>query len=54
MGASRTTEFLIAFDHDARKQLSLEEYRDTAQALRAYGERCSYVCQAAIWSRCRR
>ncbi|WP_419837008.1 hypothetical protein [Candidatus Poriferisodalis sp.] len=39
MGASRTTEFLIAFDHDARKQLSLEEYSDTAQALRAYGER---------------
>ena len=39
MGSSGTIEFLIAFDHDARKQISFEEFSDTAQALRAYGER---------------
>ena len=34
-----TIDFLITFDHDARKQISLEEFRDTAQALKAYCER---------------
>ena len=33
MTARRTTiDFLIAFDHDARKQISLEEFRDTGKA----------------------
>ena len=32
-----TIDFLIAFDHDARKQISLEEFRDTRRALEAYG-----------------
>ena len=39
MGKRKTIDFLIAFDHDARKQISLEEFRDTAKALRAYSER---------------
>lgn len=39
MGKHQTFEFLITFDHDARKQLSLEKFSDTAQALEAYGER---------------
>lgn len=34
-----TTDFLIAFDHDSGKQISLEEFNDTAQAVKAYGER---------------
>lgn len=38
MALSRTIDFLIAFDHDARTQLSLEQFSDTAQALKAYGE----------------
>ena len=33
----KTIDFLIAFDHDARKQISLEEFRDTRKALEAYG-----------------
>ena len=39
MGKRKTIDFLITFDHDARKQISLEEFRDTAQAVKAYGER---------------
>ena len=39
MGKLKTIDFLIAFDHDARKQISLEEFRSTAQALKAYSER---------------
>ena len=39
MGKRKTIDFLIAFDHDARKQISLEEFRNTAQALKAYSER---------------
>ena len=35
----KTIDFLITFDHDARKQISVEEFRNTAQALKAYGER---------------
>ncbi len=35
----KTIDFLITFDHDARKQISLEEFRNTAQAVKAYGER---------------
>ncbi len=38
MGLRKTIDFLIAFDHDARKQISLEEFRDTARALEAYCE----------------
>ena len=39
MAKRMTIDFLITFDHDARKQISLEEFRDTAQALKAYSER---------------
>jgi tRNA nucleotidyltransferase (CCA-adding enzyme) len=39
MGQRKTIDFLITFDHDARKQISLEEFRNTAQALEAYSER---------------
>ena len=39
MGKRKTIDFLIAFDHDARKQISLEEFRNTAQTLKAYSER---------------
>lgn len=39
MGKRRTIDFLIAFDHDARRQISCEEFSNTAQALKAYGER---------------
>ena len=39
MGKRETTDFLVTFDHDARKQISLEEFRNTAQALKAYNER---------------
>ena len=39
MAERRTADFLITFDHDAGKQISFEEFRDTAQALKAYGER---------------
>ena len=39
MGKRKTIDFLIAFDHDARKQISLEEFRNTAQALKAYSKR---------------
>ena len=39
MAKRKTIDFLIAFDHDARKQISLEEFRDTARALEAYSER---------------
>ena len=35
----KTIDFLITFDHDARKQISLEEFRNTDKALKAYGER---------------
>ena len=34
MADRKTIDFLIAFDHDARKQISLEEFRNTAQALK--------------------
>ena len=39
MGKRKTIDFLITFDRDARKQVSMEEFRNTAQALKAYGER---------------
>ena len=39
MAKRKTIDFLIVYDHDARKQISLEEFRNTAQALKAYGER---------------
>ena len=32
-------DFLITFDHDTRKQVGLEEFHNTTQALKAYGER---------------
>ena len=32
----KTIDFLIAFDHDTRNQISLEEFRDTRKALEAY------------------
>ena len=35
----KTIDFLITFDHDAGKQISLEEFRNTALAVKAYGER---------------
>lgn len=39
MAKRKTIDFLIVYDHDARKQISLEEFRSTAQALKAYSER---------------
>ena len=39
MAECRVIDFLITFDHDARKQISLEEFHNTAAALKAYGER---------------
>lgn len=39
MARRRTIDFLITFDHDARKRISLEEFRDAAEALKAYSER---------------
>ena len=30
MAVRKTIDFLITFDHDARKQISLEEFRSTA------------------------
>ncbi len=39
MEECKVIDFLITFDHDARKQISLEEFSNTAQALQAYGER---------------
>ena len=39
MAKRKTIDFLIAFDHDTRKQISLEEFHNTARALRAYSER---------------
>lgn len=39
MAERKTIDFLITFDHDERKQISLEEFRNTAQALKAYSER---------------
>ena len=39
MARRRTIDFLITFDHDTRKQISFEEFRDTAKALKAYSER---------------
>ena len=39
MARRKTIDFLIVYDHDARKQISLEEFRNTAEALKAYGER---------------
>ena len=30
MARRKTIEFLIVYDHDARKQISLEEFRGTA------------------------
>ena len=38
MAPRKTIDFLIAFDHDARKQIILKKFRDTAQALEAYCE----------------
>jgi hypothetical protein len=32
----KTIDFLIVFDHDTRKQISLEEFRNTRRALEAY------------------
>ena len=39
MARRRTIDFLITFDHDTRKQIGFEEFRDTARALKAYSER---------------
>lgn len=39
MAKRKTIDFLITYDHAARKQISLEEFRNTAQALTAYSER---------------
>ena len=39
MGKRKTIDFLIVFDHDARKQISLDTFPNTAAALKAYGER---------------
>ncbi len=39
MAVRKTIDFLITFDHEARKQIRLEEFRNTAQALKAYSER---------------
>ena len=39
MARRKTIDFLITYDHDARKQISLKEFRDTTQALKAYSER---------------
>ena len=39
MARRKTIDFLIVSDHDARKQISLEEFRNTAQAVEAYNER---------------
>ena len=39
MAERKTIDFLITFDHDARKQISLEQFRNTRQALKAYSER---------------
>ena len=39
MARRKTIDFFIVYDHDARKQISLEEFRDTARALKAYSER---------------
>jgi hypothetical protein len=35
----KTIDFLITFDHDARRQISLDIFRDTDKALKAYSER---------------
>ncbi len=32
----KTIDFIIVFDHDARRQISLEEFHDTNKALEAY------------------
>ena len=39
MAKRKTIDFLITFDHDARRQISLEEFANTAQGLKAYSER---------------
>ncbi len=39
MAERKTINFLITFDHDARKLIDLQEFRNTAQALQAYSER---------------
>ena len=39
MATRKTIDFLIVYDHDTRKQTSLEEFRNTAPALKAYSER---------------
>ena len=39
MATRKTIDFLIVYDHDTRKQISLEEFRNTARALKAYSER---------------
>ena len=39
MAKRKTIDFLLTFDHDARALISLEEFRNTAQALKAYSER---------------
>ena len=39
MARRKTIDFLIVYDHDARKQISLEEFRNTTQAVKAYNER---------------
>ena len=33
MAKRKTIDFLITYDHAARKQISLEEFRDTKRAL---------------------
>lgn len=39
MAKRKTIDFLLTFDHDARALVSIEEFRNTAQALKAYSER---------------
>ncbi len=39
MGMRETIDFLVTFDHDTRKQIGLEKFRNPVQALKAYSER---------------
>ena len=39
MAKSKTIHFLITYDHDARRQISLEQFSKSAPALKAYRER---------------
>ena len=39
MTTRRMVNFLIVFDHDTGRQISLEEFYNTAEAIKAYSER---------------